>query len=87
MLISYLNENKDAQQTARYVEAAGQKAVLVPGDISDESHCQQLIQRAVDELGGLDILVNNAAFQMAHESLQEISSEELDRTFRTVVRP
>lgn len=83
VLISYLNEDEDARETARYVEEAGRKAVLVAGDISDETHCQQLIQRAVDELGGLDILVNNAAFQMAHESLQEISSEELDRTFRT----
>lgn len=83
VLISYLNEDEDARETARYVEEAGRKAVLVPGDICDESHCRQLIQRAVAELGGLDILVNNAAYQMAHESLQEISSEELDRTFRT----
>ena len=85
VLISYLNEDQDARETARYVEEAGQKAVLAPGDISDEAHCKQLVQRAVDELGGLDILVNNAAFQMAHESLQDISSDELDRTFRTNV--
>ena len=83
VLISYLNEDEDARETARYVEEAGQKAVLMSGDIQDEAHCKQLIQRAVDELGGLDILVNNAAYQMAHESLQDISSEELDRTFRT----
>lgn len=83
VLISYLNEDQDAKETARYVEEAGRKAVLVPGDISDEAHCQQIIQQAVDELGGIDILVNNAAFQMAHESIQEITSEELDRTFRT----
>jgi NAD(P)-dependent dehydrogenase (short-subunit alcohol dehydrogenase family) len=83
VLIAYLNEDEDARETARYVEEAGRKAVLVPGDIRDEAHCQQLIQRAVSELGGLDVLVNNAAFQMAHESLQDISSEELDRTFRT----
>lgn len=83
VLISYLSEDKDAQETARYVEEAGRKAVLVPGDISDETHCKQLIQQAVDELGGLDILVNNAAYQMAHESLQDITSEELDHTFRT----
>lgn len=83
VLISYLNEDQDAQETARFVEEAGRKAVLVPGDISDEAHCKQLIQQAISELGGLDILVNNAAFQMAHESLQDISSEELDRTFRT----
>ena len=83
VLISYLDEDEDARETARYVEEAGRKAVVVPGDIQDERHCQQLVQRAVDELGGLDILVNNAAYQMAHESLQDISSEELDRTFRT----
>lgn len=83
VVISYLNEDKDAKETARFVEEAGRKAVLIPGDISEEAHCRQLVQRAVDELGGLDILVNNAAFQMAHESLQEISSDELERTFRT----
>ncbi|AKD54554.1 SDR family oxidoreductase [Spirosoma radiotolerans] len=83
VLIAYLNEDEDARETARYVEEAGRKAVLVPGDIQDENHCKQLIQRAVSELGGLDVLVNNAAYQMAHESLQEISTEELDRTFRT----
>ncbi|GAB3504434.1 SDR family oxidoreductase [Spirosoma knui] len=83
VLISYLNEDEDARETARYVEEAGRKALLVPGDISEESHCQQLIQRAVDELGGLDILVNNAAFQMSRESLQEVPSEEWDHTFRT----
>lgn len=83
VLISYLNEEEDAHETARYVEGAGRKAVLVAGDITDEAHCQQLVQRAVDELGGLDILVNNAAYQMSHESLQEITADELDHTFRT----
>ncbi|RYC69563.1 SDR family oxidoreductase [Spirosoma sordidisoli] len=83
VLISYLNEEEDARETARYVEDAGRKAVLVPGDISDEAHCQELVSRAVAELGGLDILVNNAAYQMAHESLQDITAEELDHTFRT----
>jgi NAD(P)-dependent dehydrogenase (short-subunit alcohol dehydrogenase family) len=83
VLISYLNEEDDARETARLVEEADRKAVVVPGDIQDESHCIALVNRAVAELGGLDILVNNAAFQMAHESLQDISSNELDRTFRT----
>lgn len=83
VLIAYLNEDEDARETARFVEEAGRKAVLVPGDIQDEAHCKQLIRKAVDELGGLDILVNNAAYQMAHESLQDISTDELDRTFRT----
>lgn len=83
LLIAYLNEHDDAKETAKYVEEAGRKAVLVPGDIQDEKHCQSIIQRAVDELGGLDILVNNAAYQMTHKSFQEITSEEIDRTFRT----
>jgi NAD(P)-dependent dehydrogenase (short-subunit alcohol dehydrogenase family) len=83
VLISYLNEHEDAKNTAKYVEQAGRKAVLVPGDIQDEEHCKAIIQRAVDELGGLDILVNNAAYQMSHQSLQELTAEELDRTFRT----
>ncbi|GGB82406.1 SDR family oxidoreductase [Dyadobacter sediminis] len=83
VLISYLSEDEDARETAKYVEQAGRKAVLVPGDIQEEAHCKQIVERAVNELGGLDILVNNAAFQMSHESLQELSAEELDRTFRT----
>ena len=83
VLISYLNEHEDAKETAKYVEEAGRKAVLMPGDISEEENCKQIINRALEEFGGLDILVNNAAFQMSHESLQELSSEELDRTFRT----
>ena len=83
VLISYLNEHEDAKETAKYVEQAGKKAVLVPGDISNEEHCKQIINKAVQELGGLDILVNNAAYQMSHESLQELSTKELDRTFRT----
>lgn len=57
--------------------------MLVAGDISQEQHCQEIVRQAVDELGGIDILVNNAAFQMARHSLQEIPSEEWDYTFRT----
>lgn len=83
VLISYLNEHEDAKEAASYVEKAGKKAVLVPGDISSEETCKQIIERAVNELGGIDILVNNAAYQMAHESLQDISSEEWDFTFKT----
>jgi NAD(P)-dependent dehydrogenase (short-subunit alcohol dehydrogenase family) len=83
ILISYLNEHDDANETARYVTDEGRKAVVVPGDISNEEHCQFLINRAVEELGGIDILINNAAFQMARESIQEVSAEEWDYTFRT----
>jgi len=85
VLISYLNEHEDAKETAKYVEKAGRKAVLVAGDISNEVQCNEIINRAIKELGGIDILVNNAAYQMSHESLQELSSEELDKTFKTNV--
>lgn len=87
VLIAYLNEHKDAQETARLIEAAGQKAVLVAGDIREEEHCRLIIDKAVLEFGGIDILVNNAAFQMSRQSLQEVSSEEFDRTFKTNIYP
>lgn len=85
VLISYLSEEEDAKETAAYVEKEGRKAILFPGDISSEEHCKEMVDRAVREFGGLDILVNNAAFQVAHESLQEISSEEWDKTLRVNV--
>jgi len=87
VLIAYLNEDEDAQQTAEYIKDAGRKAVLVPGDIREEEHCRHIIETAVAELGGIDILVNNAAFQMSRQSLQEVSSDEWDRTFKTNIYP
>jgi NAD(P)-dependent dehydrogenase (short-subunit alcohol dehydrogenase family) len=83
VVISYLNEHEDAKETAKLVEQAGRKVLTIPGDISDEQHCKNLIEQTVQEFGQLDILVNNAAFQMSRNSLQEISSEEWDRTFKT----
>jgi len=83
VLISYLDEEPDAQETRQIVEDAGRKAVLVPGDIGDEAHCREIVDRAAGELGGVDILVNNAAFQRTHESIEELSQEELEHTFRT----
>jgi NAD(P)-dependent dehydrogenase (short-subunit alcohol dehydrogenase family) len=83
VLISYLNEHDDAQDTANWIQQAGRKAVLFSGDIRDEQHCISMVQKAGDELGGVDILVNNAAFQLSHLSLQEVSAEEWDKTFRT----
>ena len=84
VLISYLpDEEADAQDTKRWVEEAGRKAVLFPGDLSDPSYCRSVIDRAVSELGGIDVLVNNAAFQMTHETLEEISDEEWDHTLAT----
>jgi NAD(P)-dependent dehydrogenase (short-subunit alcohol dehydrogenase family) len=83
VLVSYLNEDQDAKDTARYIEEAGQRAVLVPGDVSQPQHCRDLVARAVEEFGRLDILVNNAAFQMTHESLEDIPDEEWDYTLAT----
>ena len=83
VLISYLEEHEDAQETARWVEQAGRQAVLMAGDIADPTHCKKLVARAVEEFGRLDILVNNAAYQMTYHSLDEISEAEWDKTFRT----
>ncbi len=86
VLIAYLPEEEaDARKTLDIVTAEGRRAVGVPGDIREEAHCNAIIDRAVKDLGGIDILVNNAAYQMAHESIDEISAEEFDRTFRTNV--
>jgi NAD(P)-dependent dehydrogenase (short-subunit alcohol dehydrogenase family) len=83
VLIAYLNEDADAQDTAMHVIEAGRQALLVAGDIGEEAHCKKIVEQAVAEFGQIDILVNNAAFQMTRESLQEIPSEEWDKTFRT----
>ncbi|WP_448639826.1 SDR family oxidoreductase [Geodermatophilus sp. URMC 63] len=80
VLISYLDEHEDARDTAKYVEEAGRKCVLVAGDLSDRSHAKTIIPKALEELGGVDILVNNAAYQMSHDTLEEISDEEFDLT-------
>jgi NAD(P)-dependent dehydrogenase (short-subunit alcohol dehydrogenase family) len=76
-------EEEDAQDTAKWVREAGRKAVLLGGDITDEAHCQGMAEKAVKEFGQINILVNNAAFQMTHQSVTEIPSEEWDHTFRT----
>jgi hypothetical protein len=83
VLVSYLSEDEDAAETVRVVEDAGRKAVAVPGDIGDEEHCKALVARTVGELGGLDILVNNAATQGVYASITEIPSAEIERVFRT----
>ena len=83
VLISYLNEEDDGQETARLVRNAGRKAVTIPGSITDPRHCEQLVMRAFNDLGGLDLLVNNAAFQMTHDSIEEFTDEEWDHTFKT----
>ncbi len=83
VVIAYLDEHEDAKETARHVEEAGRKAVLVAGDLSDPEQCRALIARAAEELGRIDVLVNNAAFQMDRESIDDISDDEWDYTFAT----
>jgi hypothetical protein len=84
VLISYLaEEESDAEVTAQVVEEAGKQAVKVPGDISEEPHCQHVVERAVEEFGKVDVLVNNAAYQMTFDSVTEIPSDLLLHTFKT----
>jgi NAD(P)-dependent dehydrogenase (short-subunit alcohol dehydrogenase family) len=82
VLISYLDEHQDAAEVAELVQAAGQRAITVPGDLADPAQCRAVVAKAVDEFGHIDILVSNAAFQMSHDDLDEISDEEWDYTFR-----
>ncbi|AXA44885.1 SDR family oxidoreductase (plasmid) [Rhizobium leguminosarum] len=82
LVISYLDEDEDADETKRLVEQAGRKAILVSGDIQDPAHCRQIVETAVKELGGIDILVNNAAHQASFKSIDEISDEEWELTFK-----
>ena len=81
VLISYLCEHDDAHETARHVEQAGRSAVLVAGDLADRAHCQTVVDTAVRAFGRIDVLVNNAAYQMTHDSVEEITDAEWTRTF------
>ncbi|WP_431279148.1 SDR family oxidoreductase [Leifsonia poae] len=81
--ISYLDEHDDAEDTARWVREAGRKALLLPGDLADPAQCREVVSRTVDEFGRLDVLVSNAAYQMSHETVEEISDEEWDHTIAT----
>ncbi len=85
VLISYLDsEEVDADETVRLIEAAGRRAVRCPGDIRDEAMCQRIIDTAVEQLGGIDILVNNAAYQMAQMGgIEDITTEQFDRVMKT----
>jgi NAD(P)-dependent dehydrogenase (short-subunit alcohol dehydrogenase family) len=87
VLISYLEEEEpDARETARLIEDAGRKAVTVAGDVRDETHCRDIIDRALTDLGGIDVLVSNAAYQMAQENgIFDITTEQFDRVFKTNV--
>jgi NAD(P)-dependent dehydrogenase (short-subunit alcohol dehydrogenase family) len=81
LVISYLDEHEDAQATAQWIEKAGRQCLLIPGDIAHREHCQAVVDQTVERFGRIDVLVNNAAFQMTHETLEEVSDEEWGRTF------
>jgi NAD(P)-dependent dehydrogenase (short-subunit alcohol dehydrogenase family) len=83
VLCSYWKEDEDAAETRRLVEEAGRRCLTVPGDVGDREHCRALVERAVGDLGRLDVLVNNAAYQMAYESFLDIPADELEFVFRT----
>jgi len=88
VLITYLpEEEEDAQETRRWVEQAGRRCELFPGDLVDPAYCRSVIDRAIQAFGRLDILVNNAAFQMSRDSLEEIPDEEWLHTFDVNIHP
>ncbi|WP_327105787.1 SDR family oxidoreductase [Nonomuraea glycinis] len=79
--IAYLEEHEDANHTRKLVEAEGRRCVLLPGDLSDRDHCAQVVERTVAELGGLEIVVNNVAYQAPVDSLEELTDEQWEHTF------
>jgi NAD(P)-dependent dehydrogenase (short-subunit alcohol dehydrogenase family) len=82
ILIAYLDEDEDANETKKWIEEAGRKAVLVRGDLQGAEHCRHVIEKAIAELGGIDILVNNAAHQASFEDIEDITDEEWELTFK-----
>ncbi|MFL6600381.1 MAG: glucose 1-dehydrogenase [Steroidobacteraceae bacterium] len=83
VLISYLNEHDDARETEQWVKRAGKRAILAAGDVGEEAHCKELVNRTMKEFGRLDILINNAALQRTHQDLSEFTADEIKSTFRT----
>ena len=81
--VVYFDEHSDAEETKRQVEQEGRRCVLISGDVGQEAFCQEAVQKTVDELGRLDILVNNAAVQYPQDSIEKIDAEQLEHTFRT----
>jgi NAD(P)-dependent dehydrogenase (short-subunit alcohol dehydrogenase family) len=81
--IAYLNEHKDAKETKHKVEAEGKKCILIAGDVSDRKFCRQAVARTVKELGGIDVLVNNAAFQVHTSRFEDLTAKHFDETLKT----
>lgn len=85
VLVSYLSEDEDARETQRLVEEAGRRCEVVPGDLADPAHCRAIVQKTIDAFGRIDVLVNNAAYQMSYTSLDEIPDDKWDYTFQVNV--
>lgn len=83
VLVSYLSETEDARETVRLVEAEGRRAIAIAGDIGGEAHCRSLVERARTEFGRVDVLVNNAAFQVRRDRIEDVPTDEWDETLRT----
>lgn len=83
VVISYFDEHQDAEETKKAVEEEGQECLLIAGDVGDEQHCMKIVEDAIRQFGRLDILVNNAAVQYPQENIEDISSDQLEKTFRT----
>ncbi len=83
VVVSYLEEDEDAHETAHWIEKAGQASLLIRGDITSQEHCKRIVERTVEAFGGIDILVNNAAYQRTYKTFEEIPAEEWDAAFRT----
>ncbi|RON51385.1 NAD(P)-dependent oxidoreductase [Pseudomonas frederiksbergensis] len=79
--IAYLNEHEDAEETARWVEQAGRQCLLLPGDLAQKDQCYAIVSKTVERFGHIDVLVNNAAFQMTHQNFEDIPDEEWVMTF------
>ena len=85
VVIAYLDEDADAEDTRRHVEEAGRQCLLIRGNLAKADHCRSVIDQTVERFGRVDVLVSNAAYQMSHETIEEISDEEWDHTFATNV--
>lgn len=83
IVVAYLNEDRDAYHTQQLVEKEGRECLLIPGDVSDSSHCKYIVSQTIERFGKIDVLINNAAVQFPQDSLTDISDEQLDKTFRT----
>ncbi len=86
IVVSYLSEHADAEDTAAWVHRAGRRSLLVEGDVGDPAHCQSLVGRAIAKFGRLDILVNNAGFQRTHDELWDFTPDEIEQTFRANIQ-